>query len=129
MTVLVDSSAWIDVIHRGSPDVRPLLRRGEVRTCAPVVQEVLQGFRDEARFRLWREVFRRIPCLDEPLGLDVFHEAVTLYRAARRAGLTPRSSVDCLIAASAIRHGAEVWHRDRDFTVLARISPLRQRPV
>jgi predicted nucleic acid-binding protein len=34
---------------------------------------------------------------------------VDLYRAARRNGLTVRSSVDCLIAASATRHGLEVF--------------------
>ena len=52
-----------------------------------------------------------------------------LYRAARRAGLTVRSSVDCLIAACAIRHGFTVLHRDRDFPVLAKISPLFERDL
>ena len=44
---------------------------------------------------------------------------------ARRAGITVRSGVDCLIAACAIRHNASVLHRDRDYTALSRISPLR----
>jgi hypothetical protein len=52
-----------------------------------------------------------------------------LYRAARRAGLTVRSSVDCLIAACAIRHGLTVLHRDRDLPVLAKISPLFERDL
>ena len=58
---------------------------------------------------------------------DLIVEAVGLYRAARRQGLTVRSSVDCLLAACALRHDLEILHHDRDFPVLARVSSLRQR--
>jgi predicted nucleic acid-binding protein len=59
----------------------------------------------------------------------VFLEAADLYRAARRAGLTVRSGIDCLIAACALRHRFEVLHHDRDYDALARISCLRARRV
>ncbi|MEW6279576.1 MAG: hypothetical protein AB1758_13185 [Candidatus Eremiobacterota bacterium] len=39
------------------------------------------------------------------------------------------SSADCLIGACAVRHSLEVLHHDRDFTQLARISPLRERQI
>jgi predicted nucleic acid-binding protein len=58
---------------------------------------------------------------------QVFLEAADLFRSARRAGVTVRSSVDCLIAACAIRHQIEVLHIDRDFAGLARLSSLRDR--
>ncbi|MCE9581620.1 MAG: PIN domain-containing protein [Planctomycetes bacterium] len=48
---------------------------------------------------------------------------------ARRQGVTVRSSVDCLIAACALRHQLTVLHRDRDFHRLAKVSPLRQRKL
>jgi predicted nucleic acid-binding protein len=32
--------------------------------------------------------------------------------------------VDCLIAAIAIEHQVPVWHRDRDFTAIARFTAL-----
>jgi predicted nucleic acid-binding protein len=35
--------------------------------------------------------------------------------------------VDCLIAACAIRNGLTILHHDRDFDLLARISPLKVR--
>jgi predicted nucleic acid-binding protein len=54
---------------------------------------------------------------------------VDLYRLCRGRGLTVRSSVDCLIAASAARHDLEVLHRDRDYALIARVAPLRQRSV
>jgi predicted nucleic acid-binding protein len=68
-----------------------------------------------------------LPCVESPLRQERFEEAAGLYRAARRAGFTIRSGVDCLIAACAIRHGLTVLHRDRDYPVLAKVSPLLER--
>jgi hypothetical protein len=69
------------------------------------------------------------PIVKSPLEQSVFLDAVALYRSARRSGVTVRSSVDCLIAACALRHDLEVVHRDRDYPALARVSALRQRGV
>jgi predicted nucleic acid-binding protein len=93
------------------------------------MQEVLQGFRDERAFRLAREAMLALPCVESPLSEGVVLEAVALYRTARRSGRTPHSSVDCLVAACALRHDLEVLHRDRDYAALATVSPLRQRDV
>jgi len=68
-----------------------------------------------------------LPVVEAPMSAGLVEEAVALYRAARRQGLTVRSSTDCLIAACALRHGLEVVHRDRDYAALARVSALRQR--
>ena len=68
-----------------------------------------------------------LPVVESPLQRSVFEEAVALYRSARRAGLTIRSGVDCLIAACAIRNGLTVLHHDRDFGLLERVSPLTSR--
>jgi predicted nucleic acid-binding protein len=62
--------------------------------------------------------------VESPLRQAVVDDAVNLHRAARRAGVTVRSGVDCLIAACAIRNGLTVLHHDRDFDALARVSPL-----
>jgi predicted nucleic acid-binding protein len=92
-----------------------------------VIQEVLQGFRDERAFRTAREAMLALPVVESPLRQPVFEDAVSLYRAARRAGLTIRSGVDCLIAACAIRNQLTVVHRDRDFGLLSRVSSLSAR--
>jgi predicted nucleic acid-binding protein len=60
---------------------------------------------------------------------SVFLQAADLYRLARKAGLTIRSSADCLIAACAMRSDLEVLHQDRDYTQIARVSALRAREV
>jgi predicted nucleic acid-binding protein len=100
-----------------------------VVTCLPVIQEVLQGFREENAYRLASSSMYAFPRVESPLAAEVFDEAIKLFRQARRAGVTIRSSVDCLIAACAIRHDLEVVHRDRDFSSLASVSALRARSV
>jgi len=126
--LLVDTSDWIEVFRRPSRfELGSVADLDEVVTCLPVIQEVLQGFREEHPFRVAREAMSALPVLESPLSREVFEEAAQLYRTARRAGVTVRSGVDCLIAACAIRHGVTVLHVDRDFTLLARTSSLRER--
>jgi len=127
---LVDTSVWIEYFRKRDPlPLQELVDFEEVVTCLSVVQEVLQGFREEGPFRVAREAMFALPMVESPLGADVFEEAVTLYRIARRNGLTVRSSVDCLIAVCAIRNDLVVLHRDRDYPALAKVSVLQQRSV
>ena len=63
------------------------------------------------------------------MELSLYEEAAQLYRLARRQGVTVRSSVDCLIAATALRHDLITLHDDEDFPLLARVSTLQERQV
>lgn len=128
--LLVDTSAWIELFRRPPRlAIEDLGGLDEIVICLPVLQEVLQGFRDERAFRVAREAMMALPIVESPLRSAVVEEAVALFRSARRTGRTIRSSVDCLIAACALRHDLTVVHRDRDFPAIARVSPLKQRDV
>jgi predicted nucleic acid-binding protein len=128
--LLVDTSVWIEVFRPPSRmELGSLADLDEVVTCLPVIQEVLQGFLEEHAFRIAREAMFALPILEDPLPREVFESAAQLYRAARRSGITVRSRVDCLIAACAIRHGIPVLHSDRDFTLLAQVSALKERRI
>lgn len=128
--ILVDTSVWIEVFRKQRPlDLESLVAFDEVVVCLPIVQEILQGIRDEANYRVARDALLSMPILESPVGEDIFMEAAQLFRTARRAGLTIRSGVDCLIAACAIRHDIAVLHRDRDFTALAKVSALKASQV
>ena len=128
--ILIDTSVWIEIFRRTRPfDLESVTSLDDVVTCLPVIQEVLQGFRDEPAFRVAREAMLALPCVESPLSEGVVLEAVGLYRAARRAGRTVRSWVDCLVAACALRNELELLHRDRDYATLAGVSALRQREV
>ena len=127
---LVDTSAWIEVFRRPARlNIEEVVDFDEIVTCLPVVQEVLQGFTADDAYRKAYDSMLALPMVDSPMPAGVFTQAVELYRRARRAGLTIRSGVDCLIAACAIRHDLEVLHQDRDYPALARVSELRQRPL
>ena len=127
---LVDTSVWIEVFRRPARfDLESVVELEEVVTCLPVMQEVLQGFRDDRAFRVARDAMQALPIVEAPLGMVVFEQAVDLYRLARRAGATVRSSVDCLIAVCAVRNDLTLLHHDRDFDELARVAPLRSRDV
>ncbi|MDX2023824.1 MAG: PIN domain-containing protein [Deltaproteobacteria bacterium] len=127
---LVDTSVWIEVFRKGSRlHIESVVPLDEMITCLPIIQEVLQGFRDDLAFRRAREAMLAFPCLESPLPLQIFEQAVSLFRSARRSGITVRSSVDCLIAATAIQHGVVVLHRDRDYANLAAISELKHRQI
>ncbi|HYL75748.1 MAG TPA: PIN domain-containing protein [Bryobacteraceae bacterium] len=123
--ILVDTSVWITLIkgarHQGlSPD--EVLR---FVTCAPILQELFQGMREDSRTNTLRENFLAMPCLSAPTPLGAFLEAAEIYRFGRRKGYTIRSSTDCLIAAIAIEHDVAVWHHNRDFTTIAKFTKLR----
>jgi predicted nucleic acid-binding protein len=128
--VLVDTSVWIEVFRKPVRfRLESVVAFDDVVTCLPVVQEVLQGFQDDAVFALARDAMLALPTVESPLEREVFVEATELYRRARRTGRTVRSGVDCLIAACAIRNSLAVLHRDRDFDSLAEVSALDSRSI
>jgi predicted nucleic acid-binding protein len=52
--------------------------------------------------------------------------AARLLVDCRRAGFSPRSTIDCCIAQQAIRHDVTLIHDDNDYEQIARVAPLRQ---
>ena len=123
--ILVDTSIWIAIFRKKNPlRIENVVDFDEIATCLPVIQEVLQGFREERAYRSARDAMTAVPLIESLMEESLFIEAAGLYRAARRRGLTIRSSVDCLIAACALRHDMPVFHKDRDFDLLGKVSPL-----
>ena len=122
--ILVDTSVWVDLLAR-----KPRHPIGEdyllrFATCGPIVQEVLQGLRPGLQSDAFSRAFLAIPSLSDPIPLGLFVSAAEIFRQGRRRGITVRSSVDCLIAAIAIDNKVAVWHRDRDFSAIARYTGL-----
>jgi predicted nucleic acid-binding protein len=128
---LVDTSAWIEYIRKtGSPAnqlVRTLIDGGEdIYLTEPVIMELLAGGGPLTLGRL-EKLTGGFPVLRLDADVD-YHEAARIYRIVRAFGETPRSHLDCLVAAVAARTEAVVVHSDRDFRVIAKRYPLELAP-
>jgi len=128
---LVDTSVWVDYL-RGEPTPRirtlkDLLSGEEIVGIAPIIlQEILQGADSAERFETWRKIFSELFCYVPKDPVESHVAAARLYQDCRKAGKTPRSSNDCLIAQIAIENGLTLLHNDRDFNAIASVvSQLR----
>jgi predicted nucleic acid-binding protein len=130
--IVVDSSAWVDVLRaRDTPAARALRwlleRNRGVALTEVVLMELLAGSakRDLGSMTARLSRFPVIPLR----GQEDFEAAAELYRRCRDAGDAVRELSDCLVAVPAIRVGAPVLHADADFDRLARHTPLQVVPL
>jgi predicted nucleic acid-binding protein len=128
--VVADSGVWIDFFNAtpnpARDELRRMLQEGAVRIVVPdlVLFEVLRGFRHERDLRqaqtLMSSLSVEAACSPE-LALQAMHH----YRSLRATGLSPRSSIDVLVAAFCIEKNYLLLHRDRDFTAFETHRGLR----
>lgn len=127
--IVVDSSVWIDFFGTGprTPQVlrlREALRVERVVVGDLILTEVLQGFREDARYRAARE--RMLALRVETMGGErTSLAAADAYRNLRQRGITPRSTIDVLIACHCVRRGHALLQADRDFDLMAPVLGLR----
>lgn len=93
----------------------------------PVVMELLQGARDAAHESRLRSMISAYPLMSLDTDID-FDTAADVYRRCRRRGLAVHS-LDCMIAAVAMRHDSAVLSADADFAKIASVVPLRLDPA
>jgi predicted nucleic acid-binding protein len=124
----VDTSVWIDYLSGTETEVTgrftEILNRGyTVGLTSVVYQEVVQGVSSRREFEQTSEYLGSQTFYHprEPIGS--YREAARMYFDCRRAGITIRSSADCLIARVAIEHDLLVLHDDRDFEKIAEVIP------
>ena len=126
--LFLDSSVLIDHLNdRQTPAVtllRATLGIRELVIGDLVLMEVLQGLRDERSVKLTAGIMSMFQCL-ELGGVGRVTEAAGVYRLLRAAGVTPRSTVDVLIASFCARERIELLASDRDFRLMAPYIGLR----
>lgn len=125
--VLVDTSIWVDFFRNpsasGNATLEGLIKgQNRVAICGIVLQEILQGIRDQQSFETTRQRLIFLPFLED--GREVHILAASLYRDLRRNGITVPST-DVLIAAIAIHHGFLLMSGDRHFLDIAAFSNLQ----
>jgi predicted nucleic acid-binding protein len=127
--MLVDTSVWIDYFNAFPSDEAAHLtlciaEGRDLVIPGVVLAEILLGARSDADAARLRHVMSAFDLAPELERAD-YDAAAGLYRACRARGVTPRSTIDCLIAQLCLKHGYELLARDRDFAAIARLSALR----
>ena len=131
--ILVDTSALLPFLAgrstRASEAVADALAEGlEIALTPIVVQEILQGAREEREWRRLRSYLLTQAILSprDPMATHV--AAARIYYDCRRRGLTVRSTLGCVVAQIALEHGVPLLHDDRDFEAIARVRALKTLP-
>lgn len=131
--ILADTSAWVEYDRStGSPADERLneliAADGPVAVTEPVVMEVLAGARSDKREDDLRRLLLRFGLLHLDVVAD-FDGAVRIYWQCRKAGVTPRGLIDCMIASVAWRRGATVLAHDADLDRVARVVGIELDPA
>jgi predicted nucleic acid-binding protein len=124
--ILVDTSVWIDFFSpspgRGGDELRRMIEEVEpFALTGVIVTEILQGLRrDVHRIERYLSLWEML----EPRGFSTYREASAISRLARSKGIS-LTTVDTLIAAIALEHRASLFSLDKDFSRIARLTPLQ----
>jgi predicted nucleic acid-binding protein len=124
---LIDTSVWIDFFRAVPSRENTLLkdclgRREHIFIAGVIIQEILQGIRDDSQYRSVKEFLFLFPRIETQFSNHV--DAADIYRNLRKRGITIQSPIDCLIAVLAIRHRLFLLHKDSDFTIIGQHYPL-----
>jgi predicted nucleic acid-binding protein len=128
--VLVDTSVLIDYL-RGADNtavrrLQHILDTNLIFGISPLTYlEVLQGARTEkdyATVKSYLETHRFYSLLDEK---ESYAAATRIYFDCRKKGIAINSSVDCLIAQTAIENDLQLLYSDADFDRMRKVAPLK----
>jgi predicted nucleic acid-binding protein len=119
VTVLIDSSVWIDLFagrHTAQTDTGRRLIAGADRIVVAdlVLTEVLQGTRNRRDFELKlgrMTLFDHLTVVDQRVAIA----AARNYQQLRAIGITIRKTIDTLIATRCILDDIPLLYSDRDY--------------
>ena len=128
--VLIDTSVLIDYL-RGAKNTSTERFQYVLDSRIPfginsfIYQEVLQGVKSEKDFRELKKHLdsQRFYGLEDPK--ESFASAARIYLKCRKKGMTVTSTIDCVIAQTAIENNLFLLHNDSDFGKIARVTDLR----
>lgn len=129
LKILADTSVWIEFFNNADSKwahhLKELIDRDEVVLCGLVKCEILCGIRAEKTFKKVSEYLDGFESIDDSSD-SVREKAVEIYRTCRKRGITIRTLVDCLIAASGLQGKAKIMAKDRDCIKIAELFPISQ---
>jgi predicted nucleic acid-binding protein len=131
MRLLVDTSIWSlalrrqpsAVVHQEAVMLKSFIEEGEdIFILGIILQEVLQGIRNQKDFNRLKEYFAVFPIIE--LEREDYVRAAELKNHLMKYG-KQAATIDVLIASAAITHGCTLFTADQDFTYIAMHSKLK----
>jgi predicted nucleic acid-binding protein len=127
--LIFDTAVWVDFLRGKHNPQSDLLtsyveQEDQVLLIPTILQEVLQGIREDTQYRQIKDIFSYFTVLQLP-PIQATIGAAELYRGLRKKGVTIRKSNDCLIAFYAIELSTSLVHLDADFELISKHSKLK----
>lgn len=125
---LVDTSVWIDYLkEKENAAVNQFMKLLDDKTpfaiTSVIYQEILQGASAQQDFHSLVEYLSTIRFVYPIDPVLSYQAAAKLYFDCRKAGITLRSTIDCLIVQIAIENKLILLHNDKDFSRIQKITP------
>lgn len=121
LMVLVDSSIWIDyfngLVTPHTDALDGILGHEMVVMGDLIMVEILQGFSSPSDFNTGKSLLESLPFYSL-CGQKMALAAARNYIYLRNKGITPRKTIDMIIATFCIEHRIRLLHNDRDFTYI-----------
>lgn len=124
--ILIDTSVLIDYL-KGKDNIATKKFQEILDISIPfginslIFQEVLQGARNEEEYKKLKEYLETLDFYELTKGRRSYEEAAYINFQCRRSGVTVRSTIDLLIAQTAIEHSVPLLHNDSDFDHIAKV--------
>lgn len=120
--LLVDASVWIDYLNDRQSWATERLEAaldGDILLIGDLtLMEVLQGIRTRQLMQRAEALLRTLPIVEFG-GERRARESAANYRLLRALGITPRSSIDVLVATFCAGAACRLLATDRDFNLMA----------
>jgi len=126
--VLVDTSVLVDFLigtENRKTDLLETVITQEIPygIASYTLQELLQGTRSENEFIKLKVYLSSQTVYYLPQNIQTYESAASLFLSLRRKGIEPKSTIDILIALTAIKNDLLLLHNDQDFDVLTENIP------
>ncbi len=126
--ILADTSVLIDYLKgrqtQSAQKLSQVIESALPFGISPIIyQELLQGCASLKEFDRLKHYLDTQIFYDLLKGRDSYAEAAKIYWKCRNRGVTIRSTIDCLIAQTALENNLFLLHNDVDFTRIQKVIP------
>ena len=127
--IVVDTSVWIDFLRGADSRERRALHKlleeeEDISITEIILTEILQGIKEDQDCRRLKDYLLEFP-IHRPQGSETYIKAAEIYRICRKKGKTVRKTVDCIIATICLENDLTIFHKDRDFELIAACTELK----